>query len=88
MENINGVSGSGDSLKTSTFLLVLMRILSEQAARRHCCKNPGKKRKELSREVYQWQTFTHTCSLAAVVFAGNTSCKGHNSWEGNITGKT
>lgn len=32
MENINGVSGSGVSLKTSTFLLVLMRTVSEQAA--------------------------------------------------------
>lgn len=36
MENINGVSGRGVSLKTSTFLLLL--CILEQAAWRHCRK--------------------------------------------------
>lgn len=43
MENINGMSGSGVSLKTSTFLLVLMRFVLEQAAWRHRCKARGEK---------------------------------------------
>lgn len=67
MENINGVSGSGVSFKTSTFLLVLMRTVLEQAAWRHCCKNQEKER---SGELHQWQNFTHTHSLPGVVFAG------------------
>lgn len=67
MENINGVSESGVSLKTSTFLLVLMRNVWEQAAWRYCCKT----KKMQNKELHQWQSCTHIYSLPGVVFAGN-----------------
>lgn len=44
MENINRVSGSGVSLKTSTFPLVLMRTVSEEAVWSHCCATRKKRR--------------------------------------------
>lgn len=51
MENINGVSGSGVSLKTSTFILVLMRTVWEHAAA-GCAVKPGKLKKAPA--VTQW----------------------------------
>lgn len=65
MENINGVSGSGVSLKTSTFLLVLMRVVLEQGAPRRCFKNQRKLQNCIHGSIFL------TYSLPAVVCAGN-----------------